>query len=207
VVGCDSTQQQHVVADILLISGRPGVGKTTVIRRLADAIRNQAGGFYTEEIRKSGKRIGFRLVTLRGRSATFAHADWAARTPHRVGRYGVDTSVLDRIGVQAIRQALRYRRVILVDEIGRMELFSDAFRAVMDDAASGPAPLVATITVAPHPWAEDFKRRPRVTLHELTRGNRDRILEVALTWLRKRTVMAHEGETNGQNSARSSANV
>lgn len=180
------------MADILLISGRPGVGKTTLIRRLADALGRRTGGFYTEEIRKSGERVGFRLVTLRGRSAVFAHVDWAARTIDRVGRYGVDVAVLDRIGVQSIRQALRHRRVILVDEIGKMELFSHAFRAAMDQAASASAPLVASITVAPHSWAEAFKRRPRVTLHEITRGNRDRILEVALTWLHKRGVMARD---------------
>lgn len=66
------------MGDILLISGRPGVGKTTLIRRLADALGNRAGGFYTEEIRESGDRTGFRLVTLRGRSAIFAHVDRGA---------------------------------------------------------------------------------------------------------------------------------
>ena len=177
------------MGDILLIGGRPGVGKTTLIRRLADALGNRAGGFYTEEIRESGDRTGFRLVTLRGRSAIFAHVDWAARMSDRVGRYGVDVSVLDRIGVKTIRQALRRRRVILVDEIGKMELLSSAFRTVLDEAVSGPMPLVAAITVAPHPWAETFKKRPRVTLHEITRGNRDRIFGVARAWLIERGVL------------------
>ena len=178
------------MGDILLITGRPGTGKTTLIRRLADALGNRAGGFYTEEIRESGSRMGFRLMTLRGRSAVFAHVDWAARMPHRVGRYGVDVSVLDHIGLKTVRQASRRQQVILVDEIGKMELLSAAFRTVLDETASGPAPLVAAISSAPHPWAEAFKKRPHVTLYEMTRANRDRILEAAQAWLSERGVQA-----------------
>lgn len=176
------------MADILLITGRPGVGKTTLIRKLAGLLGRRAAGFYTEEIRESGERVGFRLVTLDGRTAVFAHVGWAGHATHRVGRYGVDLDVLDRIGVQALRQGVKRRRVILVDEIGKMELASDAFRTAMEEAASGAAPMVAAITVAPHPWAEAFRRRPDVTLCEITPANRDQVLDAAHAWLRARSV-------------------
>ncbi|MDR7518095.1 MAG: nucleoside-triphosphatase [Armatimonadota bacterium] len=174
------------MADILLIAGRPGVGKTTLVRGLADTLGRRAAGFYTEEIRASGARVGFRLVTLDGRAAVFAHVDWAKTASHRVGRYGVDLAALERFGLPAIRRGLRGRRVILVDEIGKMELASEAFQTVMDEVAASPALLVATITVAPHPWSDAFKRRPGTTLYELTRANRDRVLEAARTWLDRR---------------------
>jgi nucleoside-triphosphatase len=180
------------MADILLITGRPGVGKTTLIRRLADPLGRRAAGFYTEEIRESGERVGFRLVTLDGRTAVFAHAGWAGQAPHRVGRYGVDLDVLDRIGVQALRQGVKRRRVILVDEIGKMELASDAFRTAMEEAASGAAPVIAAITVAPHPWADAFKQRPGVIAYEVTTANRDQVLEAAQKWLATRGFPARE---------------
>lgn len=101
------------MADILLLTGRPGVGKTTFIRRLAADLGRSAGGFYTEEIRKSGDRVGFRLVTLDGHAAIFAHTDWVKRMRYRVGRYGVDLAVLDRIGLVAVRTAVRRRQAIL----------------------------------------------------------------------------------------------
>src|SRR5579885_397610 len=85
------------MAEVLVLTGRPGVGKTTLIRRLADALGSRAGGFYTEEIRQGGRRVGFRLVTLDGEQAVLAHVGWRDR-PHRVGRYGVDIAVVDRKG-------------------------------------------------------------------------------------------------------------
>ncbi|SNB65416.1 NTPase [Thermoflexus hugenholtzii] len=172
------------MGSILLITGRPGVGKTTLIQALARALGEQAGGFYTEEIRGPQGRLGFRLVTLDGRVAVFAHVDWAGRTPHRVGRYGVDLEALDRLGVAAIREALMGKQVVLVDEIGKMELFSVAFRQALEEAAASPRPLIATITLHPHPWADAFKRRPGVECWELTPSNRERLRERALAWLR-----------------------
>ncbi|MDR5695885.1 MAG: NTPase [Armatimonadota bacterium] len=177
------------MAEILLISGRPGVGKTTLIRRLAEALGEQAGGFYTEEIRGPEGRLGFRLITLEGKEATFAHVDLARRVPYRVGRYGVDVSVLDHIGVEAILRAVHENQVILVDEIGKMELYSTRFRQVLEDIARGWKPLVATITKAHHPWAEAFKRQPTATLWEITVTNRDLLLEKVIDWLRQREVV------------------
>ncbi|MCS6963258.1 NTPase [Thermoflexus sp.] len=168
---------------VLLLTGRPGVGKTTLIRRVAEALGDRAGGFFTEEIRGPQGRLGFRLVTLDGRAAIFAHVDWIDRTPHRVGRYGVDITVLDDLGVAAIREAVDHREVVLVDEIGKMELFSAAFREALEAVAASPRPMIATITRSPHPWADAFKRRPGLELWELTPANREALLGRVLRWI------------------------
>lgn len=167
---------------VLLITGRPGVGKTTLIRRVAEALGDRAGGFYTEEIRGPQGRLGFRLVTLDGQAAIFAHVEWAARSPYRVGRYGVDVAALDRLGVAAIRQAMAEKEIVLVDEIGKMELFSQAFREALEAIVASPRPLIATITQSPHPWADAFKRRPGVTLWALTPANREMFQARAVQW-------------------------
>ena len=69
----------------ILVTGKPGCGKTTLIKRLADVTGKRAGGFYTEEIRGGGRRQGFRLVTLDGDKATFAHCD--IQSPYKVSKY------------------------------------------------------------------------------------------------------------------------
>ncbi len=170
---------------VLLLTGRPGVGKTTWIRQVAEALGPRAGGFYTEEIRGPQGRLGFRLVTLDGQAETFAHVDWIRRVPFRVGRYGVDVAVLDRLGVAAIRRAMAEKEIVLVDEIGKMELLSPAFREALEAVAAGPRPLIATITASPHPWADAFKRRPGVELWELTPAHREALLARALQWVQR----------------------
>ena len=90
---------------VYLLTGRPGTGKTSLIKKAITGIYGQAGGFYTEEIRNHGVREGFRLVTLSGGTAILAHV--GLRSPYRVSRYGVDIDSLDRVGVAALRQRLQ----------------------------------------------------------------------------------------------------
>jgi nucleoside-triphosphatase len=113
----------------VLLTGRPGCGKTTLIKRIVNNLASQAGGFYTEEIRERGARVGFKLITLDGRQAVFAHVDFpAAAGPQRVGKYGLDLAALETVGVEALRAAVRARQLVVVDEIGPMEIRSEIFR-------------------------------------------------------------------------------
>jgi nucleoside-triphosphatase len=156
-----------------LLTGRPGVGKTTCLRRVLEQLRRPAGGFLTEEVRRGGARVGFALVTLDGRRGTLAHVE--RRGPPRVGKYGVDVEALDRVGVPAIRGAVEAGGWVVVDEIGKMELASAAFRAAVEDALASPAPVLGTVMAAPHPWADRVKAAPGVTLIEVTVANRDQL--------------------------------
>lgn len=155
----------------ILLTGRPGVGKTTVIRKVVARLGERCGGFYTAEMRQRGRRVGFRIVTLDGREGVLAHVDIRGRP--RVGRYGVNLRDLDEIGVAALRDALTTREVVVVDEIGKMELFSPAFKEVVLAAIEGPKAVLGTIMLKPHPWADRIKSLPRVTVLEVTRANRD----------------------------------
>lgn len=165
----------------LLLTGPPGVGKTTIVRKVVDALGPRAGGFYTEEVRHQGKRVGFRLVTLEGKRAWLARVGLSSR--YRVGRYGVDIDALERVGVTAIQHALASSDVIIIDEIGRMELASAAFVRVVDAAMDSVKPLVATIMSKPHPTAILFKTRSDVDLWTVTRENRDYLPQQVIAWV------------------------
>ena len=89
----------------ILVTGRPGSGKTTLIKRVVQKISLPAGGFYTVEIRERDQRIGFKIITLDRDEAVFAHVDF--KTPQRLGKYGLDLSALETLGLDAIHEALQ----------------------------------------------------------------------------------------------------
>ena len=167
----------------LLLTGRPGIGKTTVIKAAAASLGERAGGFYTEEIRESGGRKGFRLVTLDGRTAVMAHVNLRGRGRPRVSRYGVDVGAIEWVGVGALRRAMREGQIVVVDEIGKMELFCGPFKETVLQAVSGPHTVVATAMSRPQPWVDSLKAMPDVTLWEVTAGNRDWMAERVARWL------------------------
>ena len=173
------------MARALLLTGRPGVGKTTVIKAVAQALGEQADGFYTEEIRERGRRQGFRLVELRGEQGVLAHVKFKGHGFPRVGRYGVDVSAVDQIGVTAIERAVTQGRTVIIDEIGKMELFSDAFKYAVLAALKSQSLVIATVMARPQPWVDDLKARPDVTLWDVTLEKRDGMRLQVLNWLRR----------------------
>lgn len=166
---------------VYLLTGRPGTGKTSLIKEAISGMKGRAGGFYTEEIRHQGIRQGFRLVTLDGDTAVLAHVD--VKSQHHVSRYGVDISSLERVGVTALLRAAANRELIVVDEIGKMELFSPRFREAVQQIIDQKKRVLGVIMLAPHPWADAIKRQPQVNIIEVTRANHPRVLEAIRMWL------------------------
>jgi nucleoside-triphosphatase len=155
----------------LLLTGVPGVGKTTVLRKVAERLAGvELGGFLTDEIRIEGKRVGFAIETFDGDSATLAHVDIHSR--YRVGRYRVDVEALDRI-VERTLCADKRDVVYLVDEIGKMECFSRAFIDAVSRLLDSHGVIVATIAGKGGGFIEQVKGRPDVELWEVTQANRD----------------------------------
>jgi nucleoside-triphosphatase len=166
--------QARVVTEKILLTGRPGCGKTTLIKRIVNNLTRGAGGFYTEEIRDARTRAGFKIVTLDGEEAVFAHVDF--KTPNHVGKYGLDLSALERIGVGAVHQAIQARRLVIIDEIGPMEIRSPIFREIVNEALDSEVPLLATIFARPLPFTESIKSRPDITLIEVRPDNREQLV-------------------------------
>ena len=164
-----------------LLTGMPGTGKTTVIRQALTQSKCNAGGFYTQEIRSVGIREGFRIVTLEGKEAVLAHI--SIDSPFRVGKYGVDISALDTTGIEAIRGAIAHSDIIVIDEIGKMELFSPRFVTAVRDALSSPKKVLGSITLKPHPMADTIRQIRNIRVTELTRNNQSYILAEITAWL------------------------
>ena len=167
----------------LLLTGRPGVGKTTVIKAVVESLGARAGGFYTEEIRGPGGRKGFRLVTLDGQETVIAHVDLRGRSRPRVGRYGVDVAAIERVGVAALRRAMQAGRIVVVDEIAKMEFFCGPFKDVVLQAVGEPCTVLATVMAEPNPWVAGLRAMPNVALWTVTMKNRNGVAKRVTKWL------------------------
>ena len=155
----------------LLITGFPGVGKTTLIERLSEALTYlHPVGFYTEEIREGGERKGFELVNLEGKRGVLSHVD--IKSPYRVGRYKVDISGFEDF-LDGISFSNPFTRLIIIDEIGKMECLSDRFKKLLREALGSGKWVIATIALKGSGLITEVKQRQDVKLFEITRNNRD----------------------------------
>ena len=169
---------------ILLLTGVPGVGKTTLIRKLAAALHErQIGGFYTEEIRTAGQRQGFRLVTFGGDNGIIAHIDFDHR--YSVGKYGVDVPAIDRFADQALCLDQNIN-VYLVDEIGKMECLAPRFVDRLQALLHSDRTLVATVGKKGGGLIEQVKHWPGSELWEITHANRTALVTRTNSWLAER---------------------
>lgn len=167
----------------ILLTGRPGVGKTTVIKRVLERMRGRAGGFYTEEIREGGIRKGFRIASLDGVEGILAHVNY--KSPYRVGKYGVKVEDLERVGVAALLRALAGCDLIVVDEIARMETFSHQFKRAVLRCLDSDKALLGTIQQRDDPFLNSIRRRPDIQVMEVTVENRSSLPERILNILQK----------------------
>ena len=155
----------------LLITGRPGTGKTTIVEKISGMLEgHNPRGFITKEIRKDGIRTGFELVSLDGRRRVLSHVDMGGR--FRVGKYGVDVETFDAF-LDELSLFEPGTGFIVIDEIGKMECLSGKFCTLVNRVLDSPIPLLATIARSGPAFAEEIKAREDVVLMEIKRETRE----------------------------------
>jgi nucleoside-triphosphatase len=160
------------------VTGHPGVGKTTLVKRVLEAVPLRAGGMITEEIRKCGYRVGFSVRDVAtGKEGYLAHLHHCDGP--EFGRYRLCLKDLEEIGVAAIERALEEAELVVIDEVGPMELKSSRFVAAVEKALESKKHLLVTVHRASNHHLAYRIRHEVDQLIRLTKSNRDeKILEV-----------------------------
>ena len=122
------------------------------------------------------------MVTLDGENAILANVN--IHSPYRVSKYGVDIDALERVGIPALLRAAEQCNLVVIDEIGKMELFSVKFREAVSQMIDSGKRILGTIMLNPNPWADAIKRQPQVNLVTVTRASYQQVLEDLRDWLR-----------------------
>jgi len=162
----------------IFVTGPPRIGKTTIIKKIVQFLKEKnypLRGFYTEEIREKGNRTGFKLVTLDGRESIFSHVD--IKSPYKVGKYKVDILSLEKHLPILIPSS---EEIIIIDEIGKMECFSQKFKDFLWDLLSKSNPLLGSISLKGNKFIEKIKHLPQVRLMEVSKENRNILVEIII---------------------------
>jgi len=158
----------------ILICGKPGIGKTTLIKKIAENLREKATGFYSEEIRRENKRVGFKIKTLKGKEGILSHINY--KSPYRVGKYKVNLKEFEEIAIPSIEKGIKMGKIIIIDEIGKMELYSKKFCQIVMQALDSSSRTIATIPVYKNEFLEKIKQRKDVEIIQITGENREKII-------------------------------
>jgi len=153
----------------IFLTGAPSVGKTTVIKKVIDGLKCPANGFYTEEEKQDSRRVGFLMHTLNGLSGYLAHQNISS--DYHIRRYGISIDNIEQIAVPAITPV--GDQVIILDEIGKMECFSELFQQAVVNALNAPNRIIGTITLGGSDFIHNIKDREDVEILEVTLDNRD----------------------------------
>jgi len=171
----------------LLVTGAPGVGKTTVLIKTVNSLKYNGisvGGMVSQEVRKGGVRVGFEIVDLSDEKRGWLSHVNQANGP-QVGKYRVNMADLEEIGAKAVLKAVDKCRVVAIDEIGPMELFSQAFKQSVQIAfGSGKPMLVVVHAKAKDHLIREAKQREDSETFTVTSANREFLPET----LRKQIV-------------------
>jgi nucleoside-triphosphatase len=158
-----------------LLTGDPGIGKTTIIKDVLMHLNVNAQGFITQEIRSGKTRKGFQLATLDDRQAVLAHV--SKKSTYKVSNYGVDIEVMTQLAVPSLIDALQSADLIVIDEIGKMECFSKEFRDCVLRCLDSPKPVLGTIQTFSSPFINTVTNRDDAVIIPVDLSNRETMAE------------------------------
>jgi nucleoside-triphosphatase len=160
----------------IFLTGAPSSGKTTVIKKVIKGLDHPANGFYTEEERVDGKRVGFLMKTLDSKKGYLAHQD--IKSDCHIRRYGVSIENIENIAVSSITPVKN--NIIILDEIGKMECFSGVFKQAAANALDSSNIVIGTITFGGDDFIREVKKREDIEINEVTMDNRNSLPDLIL---------------------------
>lgn len=165
------------------ITGKPASGKTTLIKEVCFSRVDQIGGFYTEELENGKERLGFVLKTFDGQEGVLARK--GMKSSCKLNKYGIDLSVVDEIGVKALYKAINEKDIIVIDEIGSMEMFSNSFRNAVLECLNSQKKVLATVRYKAQPFTDEIKKMADTSMVYLSRDNFIEVKKNVKVWLEK----------------------
>ncbi|KAK7865235.1 hypothetical protein R5R35_012362 [Gryllus longicercus] len=166
----------------VLLTGKPGIGKSTLVKKVCEELTKKGinvRGFYTEEVRKSngGGRIGFDVVTLSGARAALARvSDTNAGRQPRVGKYSVNVKLFEDIAMPVLQEAHSANSVLIIDEIGKMEMLSEMFCREVKSIFTKPQAILATVPIGNNSLVKTIQSLPSAQTFEVDYTNRNSLL-------------------------------
>ena len=170
----------------ILLTGRPRVGKSTLILKVVETLKKEGchlGGFYTLEVREGGNRSGFNINTLDGKTGVLARV--GLKSSYRLGKYGIEMGQFEEIALDALEDAIEKRDIIVIDEIGYMELKSRRFRELVLRALDSQKPVLATVMKNRFDFPDSIKARDDTEVVRVRADNRDSLVTEITESLRK----------------------
>jgi len=176
IITKSKNNKESTLKRLMFVTGPPSIGKTSVLLRSVNGLRNRGyaiGGMISREVREGGVRVGFEIMDF-----STEERGWLAHinqpTGPKISKYRVNLTDLEAIGVSSILYAIRSADMIIVDEIGPMELFSSAFRDAVVQAAESEKPVLGTIHFGlRNSLVNSLKKREDAEIFEVTYENRE----------------------------------
>lgn len=163
----------------ILLTGSPGVGKSTLLFKVLEKYQGISLGIRAEEIKKDNLRVGFKMVSSKGTVEVFMHKNDFINSKHSVGEYHVNTAIIDNLvsntfGTEDVKEC----DLIYIDEIGRAQVKSNLFVEFTNKVFKTKKLVLATIVYDPEPWSLEYKNSQDTLLVEVTKENRDELVNV-----------------------------
>ncbi len=166
----------------ILIKGKPGIGKTTLIKAISEKFpKDIIKGFYTIEVREKGERIGFDIINFNGKKSILARKN--LNSPYHVGKYAVDLVSFENIALPSLVPD-KSTKLFIIDEIGKMECFSNKFKSKIKALFLQHYSVIATVPIYHLPIIDEILNSQKCQIIEINLSNRNSLLNYLLSLLK-----------------------